>query len=459
MQYLYKIKLLFGQMYIIQERRNCHMFLKWLNVEGELHIHDSFLEKLPESVCVQYGNLKEEMVVKGDNSVGVECIGLPESFRQHYTIPENIPYEIKIDGGTVKIGPIIAFIPTTKLNQLTIRSMKFHEKRLRNYREIKGLFVITAANGINIQNKSILGYYYKPGGKDIRSRWVKGIFPYPDALYKRRRLNKIVKQSLFKEIGEDHVINSNLFNKKELWDSISSKDEIRQYFPYTEGFKDFQQIKNLLKTYPVLYLKPADGSKGIGIIKIERFKGKNTVLITNRNMLKKFFYNLDFAERYFKKIIRKPYLIQQGIQSEMEGHKVDFRAYLQKNYTGNWNLQGIIARAAKKDSIVTNLKYIEKIFIGDDALKQTLKVDQAALKDISERIRRTCILICEEIDKKLGNYGDVAIDFIIDDDLNIWILEINKAYTIRSLKLLKQYRLYSKLLTTPIEYAKYLAGF
>lgn len=435
------------------------MFLKWLNIVGELHIHDSLLEKFPERVYVQYGNLKEEMVVKVDNSVGIECIGLPESFRQYYTIPENIPYEIKIDGGTVKIGPIIAFIPTTRSNLLTPRSLKFHEKRLRKYRDIKGLFVITAGDGINTQRRSVQGYYYNHGGKDIRSRWVKGVFPYPDVLYKRRRLNKIVRQSLFNEIGEDHVINSDLFNKKELWDSISSDDEVRQYFPYTEELKDFQQIKNLLIKYPVLYLKPTDGSQGSGIIKIERFKEKNTVQITNRKMSKKNLYNIDFAERYLRKMIRKPYLIQQGIQSEMDGHKVDFRAYLQKNYSGKWNLQGIIARTAKKDSIVTNLRFVEKLLIGDDAFKYTLKVDQATLKDISERIRHTCMLICEEIDKKLGNYGDVAIDFIIDKELNIWILEINKAYTIQSLKILKQYRLYSRLLTTPIEYAKYLAGF
>ncbi len=443
----------------IQERRHCQMLLKWLNIEGELRVHDSLIDKFPDKIYVQYGNLKEEMAVKCDNSIGENYIGLPKSFGQYYTLPQNIPYETKIDSDTLKIGPIIVYVAATRTNHLTKKLFKFHEKRMRNYQEIKGLFVITAANGINIQNKSIQGYYYNPGGKYLQSRWVKGIFPYPDVLYKRRRLNRTVRQSVYEIIGEDHVINSNLFNKKELWDSMSSNRDIRQYFPYTEHFKNFQQIKNLLIKYPVLYLKPSDGSKGNGILKIERFSIDNTVQITTRNMEKKILYNIDLAEQYLRNIIRKSYLIQQGIHSEMNGHMVDFRAYLQKNRFGEWTVQGIIARAAKKNSIVTNLRFVEKLLIGHDAFKQLLKVDQSTLPDLSERVRHTCILVCEEMDRKMGNFGDVAIDFVIDKDLKIWILEINKAYTFQSLKILKQYRLYAKLFTTPIEYAKHLAGF
>lgn len=437
-----------------------NMFIKWLKASNEIHLNEKVIEKYQitsKKLIVKYGALEQEMSVIQNNKISEDDIGLSKSFAQKYTIPVQIPYEMILDDSTLKIGPIITFIPTTKLTRLTSAALKAHEKRLSHFENIKGLFVITAANGINIKKQTIRGYYYNPVSKNSRAKWLKGIFPYPDVLYQRRRLNKKAYKDIVAKTGE-RMINSYLFNKQEMWDNISKDVSSRQYLPYTEHFQSWEQIKQLLIDYPNLYLKPIDGSHGNGIIRIEK-TGNDTVTFINRNLKKTYIKNEKEAQEFLKEMVRKPYLIQQGVQAKHNGNHLDFRAYLQKNNLSDWQVQGIIARVAQKDSIVTNLAFVEKLLMWDDACEQVFKIDPIEAHILFKQVEQACITVCGAIDKFLGTFGDVAVDLIIDENFNIFILEINKAYTVKSLKLLNQHELLHTLLTTPLKYAKLLAGF
>jgi hypothetical protein len=59
----------------------------------------------------------------------------------------------------------------------------------------------------------------------------------------------------------------------------------------------------------------------------------------------------------------------------------------------------------------------------------------------------------------MGLYGDVAIDLTVDRNRKVWILEINKKYSRKSLRRLGATHLLREILTGPLEYAKALAGF
>lgn len=57
--------------------------------------------------------------------------------------------------------------------------------------------------------------------------------------------------------------------------------------------------------------------------------------------------------------------------------------------------------------------------------------------------------------------GDVAIDFIIDGNLKVWLLEvqINYAAEIKALRTEDEQAILNKILPTPLEYAKALTVF
>ncbi|UCZ52468.1 YheC/YheD family protein [Bacillus shivajii] len=58
-----------------------------------------------------------------------------------------------------------------------------------------------------------------------------------------------------------------------------------------------------------------------------------------------------------------------------------------------------------------------------------------------------------------GHFGDIAIDFILDIDLHVWILEINKRYGYKSFSILEEPELFNEIIRNPFHYARALCGF
>ncbi|WP_102347300.1 YheC/YheD family endospore coat-associated protein [Bacillus sp. Marseille-P3661] len=435
------------------------MYIQTLDMSDTIHLHPNIINKyniISKRLIVQFGVLKHELKVVANDKLSEESIGLPLEFFARVTIPKNIPFDIVMENRVLRIGPVIAFIPTANKRKLTHKTLNSYKNRLVNYDSIRGLFFVAASNSINTKTHTINGYYYNPNGRGP-SEWVKGTFPYPNVIYNRVRLRRRLYDSLVSVMG-DRIFNSYLFNKEELMEYLSTESTIKDLLPYTERYKSYDQLVTFLDRFNVVYLKPADGSHGRGIFQIEKINDQQLSL-KNQNQVKILNNNME-TEHTIKNIIQnKSYLIQQGVPTKHNGHHIDFRAYMQKVNSGQWEVQGFVARKAKKGSIVTNLAYVEKLLMGKEALEQLVTIDKSKVTSLEELVKQQCCAACQAIDTYFGHYGDVAIDFIIDKDLRIWVLEINKAYTCKSLKILKEYQLYQKLMVTPIEYAKYLAGF
>ena len=63
------------------------------------------------------------------------------------------------------------------------------------------------------------------------------------------------------------------------------------------------------------------------------------------------------------------------------------------------------------------------------------------------------------LDKNLGHYGDIALDFIVDRIGNVYFLEANANYGHASFGKVKDYELRNSVFRSPMEYAKALSGF
>jgi predicted ATP-grasp superfamily ATP-dependent carboligase len=71
-----------------------------------------------------------------------------------------------------------------------------------------------------------------------------------------------------------------------------------------------------------------------------------------------------------------------------------------------------------------------------------------------------CKEVCKLIDQEIGHYGDLAIDVILDKEKHPYILEINnRIYGTKSLIKLGKRKMFKRIRTTPLAYAKALAGF
>ena len=122
-------------------------------------------------------------------------------------------------------------------------------------------------------------------------------------------------------------------------------------------------------------------------------------------------------------------------------------------------MTGYIARHSKKGKITTNTRNLNNIEEGRNALIRIFNLDSPEADAVEERIKQICTEVCSFLDNNGGHYADVAFDMIIDQDLKIWILEINKRYLAKTLKSFSDHTLLRKVKTIPIEYAKAISGF
>ncbi|WP_307197098.1 YheC/YheD family protein [Neobacillus niacini] len=284
-----------------------------------------------------------------------------------------------------------------------------------------------------------------------------GVFPYPDVVYKRHPIDTVRYNDLISQIG-DRVINSYYFCKGELPEYASRNENLKKLFPETEKLTGLEQLNQMLRKHQTVYIKPPEGEGGRGIFNVTMDVQGNYVFV-NQNNIKTIMSEQTDLNLFLKKFIRRRYIIQQGVSTTIGDRNVDFRVYMQKNGLKQWECQGMIGRVARKDKIVTNLKYVEKLLMGIEAIKLLFGINHQEAIQIQSKIYDKCKKVCMELDKCVGNYGDVAIDCIVDQNYQVWFLEVNKRYGYDSLVKVKNYNLRRLLFVTPFRYAKALAGF
>ncbi|QGS69215.1 hypothetical protein CV093_15515 [Oceanobacillus sp. 143] len=123
-------------------------------------------------------------------------------------------------------------------------------------------------------------------------------------------------------------------------------------------------------------------------------------------------------------------------------------------------LSRFVGRFGKKKSIITNSKFLDFLMQGREALKELLAISEKEAMKLEVEMIQAAIATCKVIDQELGHYGDVAIDMIIDQDRNIWILEVNNHfYGYRKHLEVESKEANQRVRQTPFEYAKALCGF
>ncbi len=157
----------------------------------------------------------------------------------------------------------------------------------------------------------------------------------------------------------------------------------------------------------------------------------------------------------------KKYIVQQEIPFNSSGNKIDFRVYFQKDITKNWKYSGMETKVAKKGSIISNSKNRERIIPGATALKEIYQLNKNQMEQKIKEITQLCIEVLKLMENDRNHIGDAAVDLVIDENNKVWLLEVqlNYAAEIKANRTEDEQLILPKILPTPFEYAKALAGF
>ncbi|WP_167578706.1 YheC/YheD family protein [Jeotgalibacillus proteolyticus] len=414
----------------------------------------------------QFGEWSREINVQICNDYSGDIIGLPVQWREQLTIPDELPYKLVNNGTTLKLGPVLALIVFSDLSEMKLSKMNKYREYFSDYFAVQGLTYLCAWNSIDIEKKRIQGYYYDPVESDSAKTWKLGTFPYPNSAYNRTAMPKTVFDDLVYAIG-DRVFNSfsnGSFNKWSLWQRLASVTHLRSHLPATKCLTDIKIVDNMLEKYNTIYLKPVSGTLSKGIKKVE--KSSSGYLVSSPAARKadrpaqNCFDTIYMVESWLPKLIKKEYIAQQAISvKRYQNRPLDFRVIMQKNEKGKWGCTCIFGKFGKAGNIVTNFSRAGFIRLGVDALRLAFNMSHQEAQSKAEDLEKIAYQICQIFDK-YGNYGDLGIDLIIDQELNIWILEVNTQDTYHRFPLhINDQKLYLNIVTSPLRYAEYLAGF
>ncbi|WP_176762120.1 YheC/YheD family endospore coat-associated protein [Natronincola ferrireducens] len=438
-------------MYIqyIESNKNDRIFLSKQSLESK--------EIIYKNIVLHLGCWKKEVTVEYIENFPSDTIGLSEKLTKNFILPTDLAYKVRFEGRNIYIGPIIGLLIVSKHRILTLEFLDKYKPYLTYYNDINGLVFIASSEGINRENQTMKGYYYKPNGN---VNWVEGTFPYPDSLYRRIGISGAKYDDLIKHMG-DKIFNTYFFNKWELWECLYPYKQTRQHLPYTEVLTDVGVLDKVLSSYGTVYLKRISGQKSRGIYKVH--KSEKGYHFIDRGKKEKILCNLEEVNKFIKKIKKQngSYLIQQAIKiKNFENRSFDLRVVLQKDESKGWGLTSMIARFGGSGGVASNIGLDGFAMLGKDAIKKVFDMNEKEVFLKQQEIINICKTACETLDQSIGHYGDLGIDVVIDENQKIWILEINKLhYHPYPIYALKDRQMYYDIASKPLKYANALAGF
>jgi hypothetical protein len=217
---------------------------------------------------------------------------------------------------------------------------------------------------------------------------------------------------------------------------------IRDFLPATEPFNR-KTLRKYVKKYSIVFVKPTFGTGGHGIMRIAK---KNKKYLLQSGVKKKGFrHKEELIRTVNKKVKKNTYIVQQGIDL-LSIHKrpVDFRVLMVKPYE-EWEYMGVIGKQAARKKMVTNHCQGGKPIMIHRALRKGRGLSREQTKEMKKRLKKASRSICQILNKKFPHLRELGLDFGIDNNERIWLLEANTKPMFRLFRHHRDKSLYPKI--------------
>lgn len=199
---------------------------------------------------------------------------------------------------------------------------------------------------------------------------------------------------------------------------------IRKHLPATALCRTPSALDAFLNKYASVYIKPAGGMKGIGVVKAWR-EGAGLLYVIERGQPAR----CSSAHELYGRLglrARPAHIVQQDLQlATVHGRPFDVRIMMLRDTRKRWTYAGMLAKVAGADSVITNVNrgkgYVLPV---DAALRQGLQLEgtrAAALK--AEMIRLASR--CNRVFDRFRYEWQMGYDIGIDRTGRIWLIEAN----------------------------------
>lgn len=422
---------------------------KTIYVNSKL-FHSLQLDKY-SSINLNFGTGKESCRIEIDPSIKNSEVKIPAKINE-FVIPSVFHYDGKFDHDTLVVGPVIGIMGCRDKKYLTKNVLSKLRYRVKDSWKQNGLFFVFAENDVNSVKKEIKGYYFHPR----KQAWVAAKFPLPNAVMISKSSMSRRGYNYFTNIIGQKVFYSDHLSKWYQYKKLSEHPSLSNYVPKTKKLVNKHSFMEMINEYGAVYLKPNQSYQGKGIIKIE--KSGDAYKLQNIHGHIKMIFQEHILLKYVTYKMKQKYLIQQAIPFTVGESIIDFRLYLQKNKEKQWGSPGMMARIGKKGSIITNANHRIDVLPSYYAFARYYGLTNNQIFTLQNEMTNICKKAAKYIEQCGHHLGDIALDLVVDNDLKIWILEFQGGYGAEIKERNMPSKLYEKLMITPLEYAKSLAG-
>lgn len=214
------------------------------------------------------------------------------------------------------------------------------------------------------------------------------------------------------------------------------------HIPSTKSFSMYT-LNKMLDQYKMVYLKPVNGLKGIGIMRAEK---KGTKYELRQGTSKAIFTNVHaLYQSVRRRIRRKPYLIQKGIRTLLyHGRPFDFRIMVQKNENREWEVSGIVGRVARPKLIVTNRSQGGTCMPAERLLKSNM--NKSKVNPYLESLFSLTRSIGVQFQSVHPTAWQLGVDIAVSQSMKPWVLEVNTSPAITPFIRLGNKQMYNRII-------------
>lgn len=152
---------------------------------------------------------------------------------------------------------------------------------------------------------------------------------------------------------------------------------------------------------------------------------------------------------------KRNFLIQPYLHLQSrEGYPFDIRVLMQKNESGQWTHTGMAVRRGKKGGITSNLHGGGRAVTVLPFLTKEFGITQA--EQTTTELHQLSEVIPEILESHYGRLGELGIDFGMDMNGNIWLLEVNSKPGRTSFRQIDDPDSALLAAENPLRYARYL---
>ncbi|MCP8617182.1 YheC/YheD family endospore coat-associated protein [Salirhabdus salicampi] len=397
-----------------------------------------------------------------------ESIIIPSSILEKLHIQEDWKVNVKVeDGHSLRIGPVIAvFSSNGNVKKLLNQQYRFRSEELAlANNDANTILYLFTVKDVNFLDRTINGTFYN----EMKKKWEKKVMPFPDILYDRgggvlkhqKHIGRFIREQ-FKQHSHIQTVNAqHYFDKWKLHEQLYKQQEVRQFMPVTLQYEKREDIDQMLSKYHTIYVKDRQGSNGKGIMRIKRVKDRYHYSYVADDLFEE--YCDDLAElikgmdQFFD---QKKLIIQQGIDVLQVGEQpIDMRATVQRNHLGQLEIVAYPVRIGKERAPITSTRTGSDVYQFDYFFTKILSYKKNELIHLNRRIETFIFKVYEAVEKEFGTFGELGIDFALDQGHNIWFIECNAKPGQDSLFISYDRNTIKRAFLNPLQYAKYLTGF